>query len=199
MRLSRYLLLAVLFAVVSAAFWWIDFQVMAATTRANVEYATMRSDPPTGASARRATRGPLSVLVAGDDDFAAGVRKRLDDQLNLASESGAANVGASSGGVLRVAIADDGTTWTPIYSGGQMSVSMAYASDGDLSWAGKTPVVMPGGQPVVRLEGTVNVDSSSSGLISRRAYRRHLGEQAGAELAKAIAQALTGGAPTTAP
>lgn len=94
---------------------------------------------------------------------------------------------------LFVEVAGQGNLWTPVYAREGLEVSLAYASDGDVSWRNQTSVVMvmPNTQPTVRVSGKLQVEDSTRGLTSYPAYQRHLGRQAAAEIVKALRQALT--------
>ena len=189
------ILLIVGAALAAAAFWWLNFHAAASDTRAGLQLVTMSSNPPSEGADGAARSTSPAICVVGDAHFADGLRIAVEREL-AAAGIGISGVCPPSGTdatgrpILVVKVVEDRATWTPVYSTSSLRVSVAYASDGDVTWAERQPVVMPSGVRTVRAEGSVTVDDESRGLYSRPAYRRHLGEAAGSEIGKHFAKTL---------
>ena len=195
MRRRTWPLVAVAIVVaLGAAFWWLDFRVASSQTNttSNVATASGGSRPPDYQPPA------LGVHVAGDDVLAGAVRDELVGRLGASGKF--ANVTSlataperGSGHLLLVEVERGPLTWTPVYSRAELTVKLAYASNGDATLDRQTPVVMVGpDKQVVNVTGDLQVDDVTWGLVSRPGYQRLLGQRIGADIADALVKALDG-------
>ncbi len=180
--------------VLAGAFWWLDFRAASSESRAERQVTTYGS----GASSRAEGVQPkvdLALYVSGSGDLKP-LREALVRQLQSGPRVGQVTTLAerperSDCPVLGVEVGGGEVLWTPVYARADLSVDFVYTSDGDLSWRGQKPVVMPGGgRPTVWADGRLRVVDATRGVTSRRAYQRHLGEQIAGEVSKSLDQVL---------
>jgi len=86
--------------------------------------------------------------------------------------------------------------WTPVYATANVSVRIAFASDGGVDWnqLGEIDTVMQA-SPEVRLSGDLEIRDRSLGLISHPGYRSYIAGQISDKVVKSINTALTGSTP----
>ena len=92
-----------------------------------------------------------------------------------------------------VRVSDGDAKWPPVHSRSALTVSMAYASDGDMSWRDEFTVRMgrQDGGPQVRVRGDISVADATNRLISEPAYRRHIAEQIAVMVGGTLKQQLS--------
>jgi hypothetical protein len=113
-------------------------------------------------------------------------RFRLDlaaDKVTLGDES-------SGGPMLSIEISECDIRWTPFRSSADLTIEVFYASDGDLSWRYTNGTVMRGDQPAVHSRGKLQLADQTQGIISRKAYQKHLSTQIAAEIYRMMQQPL---------
>lgn len=133
----------------------------------------------------------LAYSVEGDDAIARALVLALEERLEgLPSVGDAGWQDGLPGGdslVLVVEVESSSIRWTPFYSRATVQAEMAFASDGDLSFRGTTPVVFDSREgPVVKADGEYSVRDRSWGWLSLPGYHRHLAEQLAEEIARGL-------------
>ena len=206
--MSKSRLIIVVLLVVTAlgaALWWLDFQLSSSESRAQSQTSMATGGRRVEEKVPRVTALGLYVQWAGD----AGQARALQQDLarSLPSELGLASVEAVEvlpetldRPVLMVEVHDANVAWIPVYSHASLAADFAYASDGATAWHHELTVVMPPNPPgpVVRSQGTVTVDDTTHGLISRPAYLGHLRKQLAASLSICLRPVLAPPAGQTA-
>lgn len=186
--------------VLAAALWSLDFCVAWSENRTDSQISTFASGTSDNQREGVQPRYQLALYVEGDDALADALRRQLVKSLG----DGPAFSEVVTLAAMRDKIAqptlvvevDEGSdtwmpTWTPVYSRAHLVVNVAFASDGDMSWHGRSPVVMPGdGQRTVWMEGSIEIKDTTEGLVSHTAYRKHLGQRVAVAVSKALEQAL---------
>jgi hypothetical protein len=78
--------------------------------------------------------------------------------------------------------------WTPVYARAGLKVSVAYSSDGDVSFRNTHPVQFfhEGDQPAVKRSGSYNFSDVSWGLISSPGYSDYLGRTVAAGIVNSL-------------
>ena len=172
------------------AFWWLDFRAAAGESHAELHIASYSSGQPT--ATERGRDQAVTVVVQGDEALAKAVGKVLAITLN---DGGLfATVTRIDGEVpppadrpaLVVEVTRTSGIWTPVYGQSELKVDLAYGSDGDLTWRGTQPVVMPFDHPTFRLEGTIEVSDVQWGLTSRPAYEHQLAGQVAMQVTNSL-------------
>jgi hypothetical protein len=98
---------------------------------------------------------------------------------------------AAADGVLLVEIDEPSVfVWTPLYTRAVMTVNVAYASDGEVTWIEEEVVRMTNDDPVVRVRAAHDVDQTTVGLVSLPGYRRYLAEGVSIQIVNQLAGAL---------
>jgi hypothetical protein len=191
-KLTGLALILLALALLATVFLWPDFRIARSNTQINANSGTYSSGIENGD--RLAPLDQLNVYVQGKDGFAAILRRELLNQLKADPQFGTittlkAPLDRSSQPVLYVETRDRFTFWTPIFSQSRMTVYIAYATDGDISWSGGGDVVMHmPGAPTVRVESALQVNDITAGLTSLRGYYRFMSKQ----IAIKISQTLDG-------
>lgn len=190
------LALLLVVGVLAAAFLWLDFQAVRSESRANSQVATASAKPE--GTQESGPAGELSLHVQGNDGLTVALRQELATLLRAGPAfTGVKIVDAlpagTGGPALMVEVAERDVLWTPVHGQGHLLVKATYASDGDLSWRGETVMRMQTGEPLRRVRGEFQIEDATNGVISLKAYDRHLGRYAATEVSKSIQRAARGG------
>lgn len=182
-------LLIILLAATVFLFWFADFHVARSATDAQHQASTYRSGDELPAAMQG--RPPLQVAVAGEGLLAEELRQALPDQLLAQVPVSTVEVidGApdeADGLYLRVEVGERDVLWTPIYGDSEILATMAYASDGDVSFRHDDVVVM-NRSPLVYADGEFELADESWGLLSRPAYYGLLAEALATDIGAALA------------
>jgi hypothetical protein len=173
-----------------------DFSISRSQTTSEHRLATYRlgDDIPAPAPADQSR----TLAVAGEGALVEKLRRALLAELNASNlfTNGEWVVEPNAGNNnldLLVTIESSRTFWTPVYGQATLATSLVYASDGDVSWYGTTPVVMEtdDGSPVLWADGDFELKDRCGGLLSKPAYQRLLAEKMAAEIVSTLASAYT--------
>jgi len=83
-------------------------------------------------------------------------------------------------------------TWTPIYANASIEVSVAFATDGDVSFRHRTPVHFDDGDsPSLKINGDIQIQDETRGLMSRVAYHKYLEESVSQAVADILVAQLS--------
>lgn len=139
-----------------------------------------------------------TLAVAGEGALVEKLRRALVAELTanslLANGEWVIETNADNNNLnLLVTIESSRTFWTPVYGQATLATSLVYASDGDISWYGISPIVMEtdDGSPVLWADGDFELNDRCGGLLSKPAYQRLLAERMAAEIVSALASAYT--------
>jgi hypothetical protein len=185
---------AVLIAIIALAallFWTQEFHASQSQTHAQQTLSTSTVSSPDGTIL--AQEGiVIQTAETGIGLLDATLAQELVSrfQLNLPLEK--VTMGNESRGrpLLWIEISQREIHWTPFRSNATLTIDIIYASDGDLSWRYATGTVMNGDQPTVHSRGTLKITDRSQGIISRKAYQRHLGAQIADEIYRMMQQPI---------
>jgi hypothetical protein len=176
-RLPFPILILLLALLVAAAFLALDFWAARSNTSASSQVATIRSGEGFN------ERPPLAVYLKAPENLDGPLREQLVEM--LASRAPFSTVrpiddpAPGPGEAVLVIVLDRRRyIWTPVYASADLDVQVAFASDGEVDWddLGEVNTVMQA-SPAVRISGELQVEDRSWGLISHRAYRRHIAGQ----------------------
>lgn len=182
MRRTKSLIAAGALLLISALMLLVEVRLASSNTTTQSEISKFTMGVPQGEAAPMP--GSLQVTVEGSDPLAAALKRQVRMELGRTIGIGDVrlldSVPAGSGQPVAVlGVGERDVRWTPVYSRSTLSVSLAYASDGEMSWRDETPVKMGrmDGRPQIRVRGTIDVADVTTGVISEPAYRQHLAEQ----------------------
>jgi hypothetical protein len=182
------MLLAVLFLV-------LDFKAASSTTTAQSQVTTIRSGEGVVGIP------PLVMYVEAPDNLVGRLRQELLNRAGTLAPFSTMTwivVPGSDPGSAALVVAVDRRTyiWTPFYATAQLSVRVAFASDGQVDWdqLGEIDTVMQASQ-AVRFSGDLEIQDRTLGLISHPGYRSHLARQISEKVLESARNALAGSTP----
>jgi hypothetical protein len=188
---TRTIIILVGLLALAGIFLFADFSITRSQTANEHRLATYRlgDDLPAPIPAGQS----MTLAVAGEGALAEKLRQALLAELTASSrfvnrdwvvETNAGNNNLD----LLVTIDANRTFWTPVYGQATLATSLVYASDGDISWYGTSPVIMEtdDGTPVLWADGDFELSDRSGGLLSRPAYQRLLAEKMAVEIVRAL-------------
>lgn len=167
------------------AFWWLDFHLARSATQSDLQFSAYRSGkelPP-----QVAPGAPLDYAVVDSGMLAQALHDELSQQLQ--ADPAFSNVTAvtpteqSANPFAFIEGEPIQVTWSPFYATARVSVTVVYASDGDISWR-HDPVVRFNSSdgPIVRTRGTFVFENRAWGIFSYEGYHTLLAEQMGQEI-----------------
>ena len=189
--------LVLLFAVLilAVSFLALDFRAASSTTTDDTQMTTISSGK------RYAGRPPLVIFVQAPDNLAQPLRRALFNRVGTLapfSTMALTDTPASNPGSAALVVVVDRRTyiWTPIYATANLSVRVAFASDGRVDWnqLGEVDMVMQA-SPEVRMSGDLEIRDHSLGLISLHGYRSHIAGQISDKVVESINTAFTTSTP----
>jgi hypothetical protein len=192
------LLLAFLFLVV--IFVALDFKAGSSTTTAESQVTTIRSgEGETG-------NPPLVIYVHAPENVNERLRQELFNRAGTLApfstvsliETLGSEPGPASGSAALVVAVDRRTyVWTPFYATTQLSVRVAFASDGQVDWDQLGQIVpdIPQASRAIRFSSDLEIRDRSLGLISRPGYRSHIAQQISDKVLESARTALASGTP----
>jgi len=186
--------LILLLAACATSLLVMNFQVKRSQSNVDKQITTYTSQPET--SNGFPTQMRLALYVQGSDRVANQLRETLKEQLAAAPDIQQVELLTelsefSDQPVLVVEFDQREIAWTPIRSVSKVAFQAAFASDGDVSWRHKKPVIMTNqGQSVIRVEGEFTFNDNTLGLVSRPAYQEYLGKQLASNISAALTDAL---------
>ena len=181
--------------LLSASFLWLDFRLARSSTKVNAQASTYSIGIENGSKLDPLDQ--LAIYIKGEDGFAAALRQQTISKLDPNPEFGNITslekpLDQSDHPVLYVETQDRSIFWTPFFSRSRMTVYLAYATDGDISWRGKNDTVMHmQGSPAVRVESTYQVNDTTLGLVSRKAYQKFLAGQIAIKISQTLGGSFT--------
>lgn len=187
------LLLAVL--LLAVIFLALDFKAAFSTTTDDTQVTTISSGEGYAGSP------PLVIFVQAPEDLAEPLRRALFNRVGtLAPFSTMALIetpASDPGSAALVVVVDRRTyIWTPVYAIADLSVRVAFATDGRVDWnqLGEIDTVMQT-SPEIRMSGDLEIRDRSLGLISHPGYRSHIAGQISDKVMESLNTALTSSTP----
>lgn len=187
------LLLAVL--LLAVIFLALDFKAAFSTTTDDAQVTTISS------GAGYAESPPLVIFVQAPDNLDGPLRQALFNRVGTLapfSTMDLTETPASDPGSAALVVVVDRRTyiWTPVYAIANLSVRVAFATDGRVDWnqLGEIDTVMQT-SPEIRMSGDLEIRDRSVGLISHPGYRSHIARQISDRVLDSIDTALTGSTP----
>jgi hypothetical protein len=184
-------LLALTVGLTAALFLSLNFRIAQSDTASEYRLATYRRGNDQ-AEAMQIGEG-LNVAVNGHGDFVERLRQALMAELSTANVFSSGELLAGTNAQddtlhLLVELEQETMFWSPFYASSQLTAAVIYASDGDLSWRGMSPVVMESGDALlIWADGELQISDTSAGLISRPSYQRMLADRTAVEIVKMLA------------
>jgi hypothetical protein len=188
---TRTIIILIGLLALAGIFLFADFSLSRSQTASEHRLATYRlgGDLPAPVPAGQSMR----LAVAGEGALAEKLRQALLAELTASSlfASGDWVVETNAGNNnldLLITVDANRTFWTPVYAQATLATILVYASDGDISWHGASPIIMEtdDGTPVLWADGDFELSDRSGGLLSRPAYQRLLAEKMAAEIVRAL-------------
>jgi len=191
-----YTLITVAIIIFVPAFLFLDLR--AATSRTNVD--SQVNSHSIGEPKIELASG-LHIYVEGKDDFASRLRAVLTEKFRedkiktLNSESLEAKY---DGQVLAVAILNRSVSYNPFYPSASLGVLFTYSSSGNTTYfntlkSGKSTVANlstdKSGEGELLIEGRLNLTDNTNGIISLKAYQKHLAEEIASNIIQKLASA----------
>ena len=178
-------------ALVAFVFWTQEFHASQSQTQARHTLSTSTVSSPDGAIL--AEEGIVIQTAETDIDLLdATLAQELANHFQANLPAGQVTMGNESSGrpILWIEISQRNIHWSPFRSNATLTIDVIYASDGDISWRNATGTVMNGEQPTVHSRGKLNLSDRTQGIISRKAYQRHLGAQIADEIYRMMQQPI---------
>jgi hypothetical protein len=164
----------------ASAFLFLDFKVATSETVVNSEVGTYRSG-----QLEIKLASELHVFVEGEGGLTEELKSTLTEKLRgrgvevLMSESLKEKYGRQA---LLVALLDEEVSYNPLYTASALEVLFFYSSDGNTTYfdAFKSgeQVTVEIGLGNLLMKGTLTLADTTRGVISLKAYHRHLAEEA---------------------
>jgi hypothetical protein len=178
-------------AVVGLIFWTMDFHASQSQTTAQHTLSTSTVSSPDHTILMEAGM-VIQTVGTGIDLMDTSLPQELIERFQLDLPAGKVTLGDESSGhpILWIEVSERDIRWTPFRSSADLTVEVFYASDGDLSWRYATGTVMSGEQPTVHSRGKLQLTDHTQGVISRKAYQKHLCAQIAAEVYRMMQQPL---------
>jgi hypothetical protein len=170
--------IAVLIALTAPAFILVNFSTMSSRMK---QESTMASYTGNSQLVQPIHPEKTGLLVTGDNRLALALQKQIINNLQGKPAFGQIQVFRGSVDqvdypVLLIEIVPVDYFWTPIYASSNLKVSVAYASDGDVSFRLTQPTVFKniGDQPSIKQDGDYSFSDVSWGIISSPGYINYL-------------------------
>jgi hypothetical protein len=148
-----------------------------------------------------AERLPLVIFVQAPDNLTEPLRRALFNRVGTLAPFSTIAItetpASDPGSAALVVVVDRRTAiWTPVYATANLSVRVAFASDGRVDWnhSGEIDTVMQSSSEV-RMSGDLEIWDRSLGLISYPGYRSHIAGQISNKVVESIKTALSSSTP----
>ena len=195
---KRILFALLVLAVVLSSFYVLDFKVAQSETRTNSGVnACSTGDPQID------SQGRIYLYIEGDDSISKSLRKSLRAELEKAgmevSVSNAVEEKYDSQALL-VNVSKHEGFFTPVYASSDLNILFFYTSTGeDTKYfeqfkEGNVTVVFVNtgsreGEKLIR--GDIELQDSTKGIVSLKAYRKHLAEEAARQTVEQFQQQIS--------
>lgn len=192
MKQRRWIVVAVIvlaFLLLGGAFILVNFSAMTSHLENNSSLASSGGSAEAGPQNNAST----AIYVSGDARLRQALQAELARLLKGRAEYGEIRVlkaltDRTDLPYLFVEIQPQELLWTPIYAKAGLKVSLAYASDGDVSFRLTQPVQFfhEGDRPAVKRSGSYTFSDESWGLISSPGYTDYLARTIAGAIAKSL-------------
>lgn len=196
-EIKKIFLFMLVFAVILSSFYILDFKVSQSDTQANSVVSSYSSGNP-----QFNLSDQIFLYVEGDDALTADLREKLTKDLEaVGSEVAIVNKVDKKydSQALLVNISKDNWLYTPVYASSNVNLVFFYTSTGeDTKYfeqfkEGNKSVVFANGsstQGGKLMDGEIKLQDSTQGLVSLKAYKKHLTTEASREVIEQIRMQL---------
>ncbi|HEX5941931.1 MAG TPA: hypothetical protein VFY66_06605 [Anaerolineales bacterium] len=189
MKKKRLLILLAGVAALILAFVFLNFHVAVSNTQSDKNITTTSIGNQLPDPIQR--KDKISIAVVGESPLVSALRKALPEEMHRAGLENIEVVPslepAYQNPALVIQVEKPKVLWTPFFAISGFSVQAGYASSGDTTFMGETPVTMDNKNgPSLNMYAEFKVTDRSWGLISRLGYHQLLADY----LARHIAAAL---------
>jgi len=194
---KKILLSVLVLAVILSSFYLLDFKAAQSETQTNSRVSAYSSGDP-----RIDFPGRIYLYVEGDDSISRSLRESLEAELEKAGmEVSVACVVKEKydSQALFVNVSKPGWLYTPVYASSDLKVLFFYTSTGeDTKYfeqfkEGNVTVVFENtgsGEGEKLIRGDMELQDSTKGLVSLKAYRKHLAEEAARKTVEQLQQQI---------
>lgn len=195
---KKILLSGLILAFVLSSFYLLDFKAAQSETQTNSRVSAYSSGDP-----RIDFSGKVYLYVEGEDSISKSLRKSLEAEMEKAgmevSVAGTVKEKYDSQ-ALFVNISKPDWLYTPVYASSDLKILFFYTSTGeDTKYfeqfkEGNVTVVFENkgsGEGKKLISGEMDLQDSTKGLVSLKAYRKHLAEEAARKTAEQLQQQIS--------
>lgn len=195
---KKILLSGLILAFVLSSFYLLDFKAAQSETQTNSRVSAYSSGDP-----RIDFSGKVYLYVEGEDSISKSLRKNLEAEMEKAgmevSVAGTVEEKYDSQ-ALFVNVSKPDWLYTPVYASSDLKILFFYTSTGeDTKYfeqfkEGNVTVVFENtgsGEGKKLISGDMDLQDSTKGLVSLKAYRKHLAEEAARKTVEQLQQQIS--------
>ncbi|AAM30632.1 hypothetical protein [Methanosarcina mazei] len=194
-KIKKILLVFFVFALLLSAFYALDFKISQSETHVNSGLSAYSSGSPELNSS-----GRIYLYTEGEDALSVNLKEKLKEDLEaegmevIAINSIEEKYGSQA---LLVNVSRDKWLYTPVYASSNLNLAFFYTSTGeDTKYFeqfknGNESVIFVNdgsGKGKMLMDGKIVVQDSTKGIISLKAYRKHLAEEAAGKTVEQLLQ-----------
>ena len=166
-------------ALLTAAFWGLNFRLAASNTKSEKNVMTTKMGERIPDAMQR--REKINLVLLGEGPLIAALQKALPVEIGNAGIGDIEFVEEITriyqGPVLVLRVAKRSLFWTPFFATSQFTIHAGYSSNGDTNFMRQTPVtVQIRGDLALLMYGEYKVSDRSWGIISRPGYHEILAD-----------------------
>lgn len=197
--LTKKIFLALLvFAVILSSFYILDFRAAQSKTQANSGVSTYSSDNP-----EIDFPGRIHLYIEGDDALIGHLKEKFREDLEavgmevIVVDAVEEKYGSQA---LLVNVTEDDWLYTPVYSSSKLNLVFFYTSTGEdtkyfeqFKTGNRTVVFTNDGslRGEKLMDGKIELQDSTKGIVSLKAYRKHLAEEAAGKTVEQLLQQVS--------
>ena len=175
--------------VLSAAFLFLNFRVAVSNTQAEKNITTLSGGDRLPDAMQRQDK--ISIALVGEGPLASALQKALAAEMHKAGMGEFVLVQdfepAYQNSVLVVKVDKPGLIWTPFFATSRFSIQAGFASNGDTTFMGETPITYDSRNgPTLNMSADFKVSDRSWGLISRLGYHQFLADYLAQDIVSAL-------------
>ena len=179
MKNRRWWILLAAIAVLTLPFLFLKFHAAVSDTQGKKNVTTTSIGNQLPDTVQR--KDKISVAVVGQSPLVSALRKALPEEMHRVGMNDIEMVQelepAYQNPALVVKVEDPSLFWTPFFATSRFSVQAGYASSGDTTFMGKTPIIMDNRDGrSFNIYAEYKIQDSSWGLISRQGYHQMLAD-----------------------
>ena len=176
-------------AVLSAAFLFLNFRAAVSNTQAEKNITTLSGGARLPDAMQRQDK--ISIALVGESPLASALQKALAAEMHQAGMGEIELVPglepAYQNPVLVVKVDKPGLIWTPFFATSRFSIHAGFASNGDTTFMGETPITYDSrNSPTLNMSADFKVSDRSWGQISRLGYHQFLADYLAQDIVSAL-------------